>query len=131
MDPELTDQQKMVLSALMSSEAPLGAYDLLDQLREHGLRAPPQIYRALSRLEKLGRVHRVDSLNAYVACCHQHGHEAHVAVLLLCEDCGRADERQDNGLHFRLQQIAGEAGMTARRASVEVRGLCRGCRTDS
>ena len=39
---------------------PVGAYELLDQLREHGLRAPLQIYRTLDQLIELKIVHRLE-----------------------------------------------------------------------
>ena len=72
----LTKNQLRVLEKLEASSGPLSAYTLLDQLREHGFRAPLQVYRALDTLVKSGFVHRLESLNAFVACAepHDHGH---------------------------------------------------------
>ena len=45
------------------------AYDLLDELRgKYPKIAPPTVYRALAALIESGQVHRLESLNAYVAC---------------------------------------------------------------
>ncbi len=73
-DLKLTRNQSLVLSVLQSSEQPLSAYSILDRLREEGLRAPLQVYRALEKLLQAGRIHRLESKNAFVVCCHsKHG----------------------------------------------------------
>ena len=64
---DLTRNQTMVMAALTKSQAPMSAYAILNQLREHGFRAPLQVYRALDKLGELGLVHRLESLNAFVA----------------------------------------------------------------
>ena len=43
----LTRNQALVLDTLTRADAPLSAYTILDQLRDDGFRAPPQVYRAL------------------------------------------------------------------------------------
>ena len=45
----LTKNQSLVLKALRKAKQPVGAYEILDQLREHGLKAPLQIYRTLDQ----------------------------------------------------------------------------------
>src|SRR5690606_26809964 len=45
--PDLTRNQLLVLETLHRAEGPLSAYDILDRLRDAGLRAPLQVYRAL------------------------------------------------------------------------------------
>ena len=59
--PGLTRNQALVLDRLEKAEGPLSAYALLDQLREEGLRAPLQVYRALDGLMQAGHVHRLES----------------------------------------------------------------------
>src|SRR5256885_11218862 len=70
MSHSLTTKQQRVLDTLRQAGAPLTAYALLDQLRDHGLTAPTQVYRALDKLAEQGVVHRLESLNAYVCCSH-------------------------------------------------------------
>lgn len=68
----LTKNQLCVLEKLETASGPLSAYTLLDQLRERGFRAPLQVYRALDTLVKSGFVHRLESINSFVACAEPH-----------------------------------------------------------
>ena len=70
---ELTKNQSAVFSALRGAGKPLGAYEILDQVRDQGFRAPLQVYRALQKLMELRLVHRIESRNAFVACDHRQG----------------------------------------------------------
>ncbi|WP_192847073.1 Fur family transcriptional regulator [Aureimonas sp. AU4] len=124
----VTRNEELVLSALKRAEAPQTAYQLLDALREEGLKAPPQIYRALRSLGERHLVHRLDSLNAFVACGHHHEHDARTLVFLICGGCGRVCEFADESLDRLLKDAAGRRGFQVDDAAVEVRGLCDSCR---
>ena len=52
-DLKLTKNQSLVFDKLSAAPGPLSAYDLLDQLRDQGLKAPLQIYRALEKLQEV------------------------------------------------------------------------------
>ena len=73
----------------------------------------------------MGLAHRIESLNAFVACGHwDHGH---AAVFLICDNCGSAGElHPDDGLSALKREIA-EVGFKMRNAIVEIRGLCATC----
>jgi hypothetical protein len=75
--PELNKNEKKILSALGRSEKPLSAYDILDRARSDALKAPVQVYRALEKLSSRGLVHRIEALNAFVACsdCKHPAHD--------------------------------------------------------
>lgn len=123
----LTRNQGLVLEALSRADAPLSAYTILDQLREDGFRAPPQVYRALEKLIESGRVHRLESLNAFVACQHP-GCDGHKTVAFtICEQCGRVEEVSDAGLVARIREIADASGFLVSKSTVELRGLCADC----
>lgn len=132
-DAELTRNQSLVLEALRDAGAPVTAYGLLDILREAGFRAPPQIYRALEKLQARGLVHRLETLNAYMPCQHDHADRTDIAcdraaIFAICEKCGRAIEMAEDEL---LRTIAGKAaarGFSMREVTVELRGLCDPCR---
>jgi Fur family zinc uptake transcriptional regulator len=123
----MTRNQSLVYGALCEAEGPLSAYTILDKLRQNGLRAPLQVYRALEKLVESGRVHRLESLNAFVACrrsdCATHASIA----FTICEDCGLVREVADDGIEARLADLALNAGFTLRRSVVELRGLCAKC----
>ena len=57
-----TAVRRRVLETVWASHAPIGAYDILDQLNAAGARnAPMAVYRALDFLLAHGLVHRVAS----------------------------------------------------------------------
>ena len=66
---QLTPVRRRVLEILLEQHRALGAYEILDRLRAEGLGSqPPVAYRALDFLMKAGFVHRIETLNAFVAC---------------------------------------------------------------
>ncbi|MBP5858744.1 transcriptional repressor [Marivibrio halodurans] len=124
----LTRNERLVLDALEASDAPLSAYAILDALRGAGLRAPMQVYRALDRLVADRLVHRLETLNAYIACCHA-GRDAHhgAVVFAICGQCGDVAEWSDPEVDTRFCERARERAFTLDSAIVELRGLCERC----
>lgn len=126
--PELTKNQSLVFEALSEAGAPLSAYTILDQLREHGFRAPLQVYRALDKLLERGLIHRLESLNAFVACQHKHNHSHQgTTVFVICGTCGDVDELSDQVVNDQLMRRAVERNFRVESAMVELRGRCSGC----
>ena len=126
----LTKNQMRVLERLEAASGPLSAYTLLDQLREDGFRAPLQVYRALDTLMKSGFVHRLESLNAFVACADPHDHEAHehgITAFAICEDCGTVTEFHDQGIEGRLQAWQSARHFKPEKTTIEIRGHCKAC----
>ncbi len=125
---DLTKNQLLVMRELARSDNPLSAYTILDQLRDDGFRAPLQVYRALDKLVEFGLVHRLESLNAFVACRHP-GCEGHETIaFMICGSCGQVSEITDNALADRLNHLAGEANFSLRKTTIELRGICSNCR---
>ncbi len=124
---DLTRNQNLVLDALSQSGLPLSAYDILDRLRGEGLRAPLQIYRALDKLVERGLAHRLESLNAFVACADTHCHRKGLIAFAICENCGKVDEFADPAIEERLGNWAGKKGFKVERTTMEIRGKCADC----
>ena len=124
---KLTKNQSLVYDALKKEDKPVGAYDLLDKLREHGIKAPLQIYRALERLIELRLVHRLESLNAWTTCCD--ADHVSAAVFVICDDCGNVEEHIDAGLSSSMENIAKKSGFVPKRPIFEIHGRCRGCKS--
>ena len=123
----LTAQRRRVLELIWRSHAPVGAYTLLDRLREVGIRAqPPTVYRAIEFLVEHGLIHRIESLNAYVGCAEPA--ESHVGQFLICTGCRSAAELDDPGIGTAIAARAREIGFSVSRATVEIAGLCPNCR---
>ena len=123
----LTRNQMLVFEALSGAAQPMSAYVILDRLRDSGLRAPLQVYRALDRLIEAGLVHRLESLNAFVACAHQHCHDDCASAFAICEKCGSVTEFSDDGVMQRLRGWSGKAKFAPSKMVVEVRGICAAC----
>jgi len=125
----MTAPRLRTLELILSENAPVKAYDVIDRFHPDGAAKPPTVYRALSFLEQMGLIHRIESLNAFVACqshtACEHG-ESHAAAFLLCDCCGRSEE-----VALSLAEIERQAavsGFETRRITLEARGLCRACR---
>ena len=126
-DHDLTRNQELVLSTLADAGGPLSAYSILDRLRDDGFRAPLQVYRALDKLRHYGLVHRLESMNAFVAC-RQPGGEIHPSVAFaICESCGSVMEFADDTTMRRLSSWASRHDFRIGKATVELKGVCGSC----
>ena len=121
----MTKIRRKVLRLLLESEEPSKAYDLLANLDGEGAAKPPTIYRALDFLQEAGLAHKIESLNAYVACGHT-SHK-HSAAFLICEECGAAEELHAVATNEALRAETEAAGFRMRQAVIEARGVCRDC----
>lgn len=122
-----TPIRRRVLEMISSSPGGLKAYDLLDRLTtEHASARPPTVYRALDFLIEQGLVHRIESLNAYVACpCPEH---VHGFQLLICRHCGRVEELHLEEVNEQLSHRAQALGFRVDRQTIELLGTCDVCR---
>lgn len=133
MSPALTKNQSLVLDTLSRADQPISAYTILDRLREHGFRAPLQVYRALEKLQEAGLVHRIESINAFVACAHRNSsccgglHQHGTVAFAICTECGHASEFHDHAIDHRLAVWAGERRFKPHKTTIEIRGLCETC----
>ncbi len=124
---DLTRNQALVYGALEKTGTPMSAYTILDELRDDGFRAPLQVYRALDKLVEQGLVHRLESLNAFVACRHASCHRGGFIAFAICDTCGQVSEFSDDALSRRLSGWAGKHSFKPSKTTIEIRGLCAGC----
>jgi Fur family zinc uptake transcriptional regulator len=122
----LTPLRRRVLEMLIDQPGPAKAYDLLPKLHSGaGLAKPPTIYRALDFLVRMGLAHRIESLNAFIAC--DVGACARSTIFLICEKCGGAEEFDAGHALVDLAEAASRDGFVIRRTMIEVSGLCQTC----
>ncbi|MBU2981592.1 transcriptional repressor [Lentibacter algarum] len=120
---QFTPIRRRVLEILLEAHEALGAYDVLARLSAEGLGSkPPVAYRALGFLVDNGLAHRIEKLNAYIACAHPG--EAHDAAFMICRACGTVAEAEPRGL---FKRTAGEAGFQIETLVIEAEGLCPDC----
>ena len=124
----LTALRRRVLELVWHSHKPLGAYDILAVLSETDGRraAPPTVYRALDFLLENGLVHRISSLNAFVGCVHPE--HAHQGQFLICRACHAATELEQPAISQAIVDGAAGVGFIVESQTVEVVGLCAGCK---
>ena len=123
----LTELRRRTLQLIWRAHRAVKAYDLLAQLGGSGKPVKPTtVYRALEFLLSEGLIHRVESMNAFVACSAPA--ESHESVLLLCEACGFVEEITVPELGRVITRCVSATDFVLSRAVVEVRGHCGPCR---
>ncbi len=124
-DTQHASNHEMVFAALRSSNKPMTAYNLLGRLRPRGITAPTTVYRALERLIEAGRIHRLESLNAFVVCGHPH-HDT-IAMFSICSRCGGTEEIVEPKLQSGIAALAERSGFKLNHAVLEMHGRCKAC----
>lgn len=122
--------EALVLGALRDHKAPLGAYELLGRLKSSGIKAPPQIYRALERLVNQGLVHRLESLNAFIACNQRVANSGnHTCTFTICSDCKSVAELSDRSMERQLKRLERTQNFNISSATIELHGHCHSCKS--
>lgn len=122
----LTPVRRKVLEILLQEHKALGAYAILDRLRDAGFGSqPPVAYRALDFLSEHGFVHKIERLNAFVACMHPG--TSHTPAFMICRKCDAVAEAQSTPSEGALGAAAKAAGFQIERTVVEAEGVCPAC----
>ena len=122
-----TPVRKRVFEILLNEHKSMGAYDILEILAEEGLGSqPPVVYRALEFLRTHGFIHKIERLNAFVAC-GQPG-TGHTPAFMICRGCTTVVE-MDSKPGIGLASAAEDMGFVIEAMVVEAEGLCPACRT--
>ena len=114
-----------VLRFLRRQGRPLSAYEILRALQEDGVTAATTVYRALDKLLKAGHVHRIESLNAWTACCKPHHSET--PVFEICDGCGNVTEHVASHLARGIEALSTDSGFAPDRSVIEIHGRCFDC----
>lgn len=125
----LTPIRARVLGLVADAGQPIKAYDLLERVREGegaGAAAPPTVYRALDFLLANGFIHKLQSVNAFVAC-HHPSTAQHSVPFLICDRCHSAVELEDHEVVAQLEARAKALGFQPQAQTLEVHGLCARC----
>ena len=121
-----TPVRRKVLEILIQKNTAIGAYEILDLLREAGFKnQPPVAYRALEFLVQNGFAHKIEQLNSFIGCMHPG--KDHSPAFMICRNCDSVSEEEALTRNFSVSQIASKAGFTVEKAVIEARGLCHSC----
>ncbi|MCT4558734.1 MAG: transcriptional repressor [Pelagimonas sp.] len=123
---QFTAVRRRTLEILLQAHKAMGAYEVLDQLRDDGLGGqPPVAYRALDFLVKNGFVHRIERLNAFIACAHPG--RRHAPCFLICTKCETVVEAPGQPIAQALGVAAQDMGFAIKKVAIEAEGLCPRC----
>lgn len=87
----LTRPRKAVYEIISKNKAAVGAYEIIEKLSSsESSTKPPTVYRALEFLLKHQFIHRIESLNSYIACHEDHAHGG--SQFIICDSCESIEE---------------------------------------
>lgn len=121
----LSKNEILVWETLAAGDDPLKAYEILDQLKDRGVRAPMTVYRALDGLEGKGHIHKIDGMNAFVLCNHEGPHL--VQTFLVCEKCSNVKELEMVAVEAGILDAVRKSSFEMNTARLEIKGDCEAC----
>ena len=124
----LSKNQQIIFDLIDKSPEPLKAYTILFNVQKKGINAPPQVYRALDKLVEIGKIHKIESKNAFVACKNSDCEISKATAFSICESCEVVDEISDVKLSKYLSSFNHKKGMKFKRFNLEFFGLCKKCK---
>ena len=123
----LTKNQQIVLNLLEKSKEPLKAYTILSGTKNNGITAPTQVYRALDKLIEIGKVHKIESRNSYIACEHKNCNSSTSTSFLICETCDQVSELTQKNLPSYFAKQSEQADFKYAKHNLEIYGVCKDC----
>ena len=123
----LSKNQQVVLDIIEKAKEPLKAYSILFNVQKKGIKAPQQIYRALDKLIEIGKIHKIESKNAFVACKNSNCEISKATAFSICENCEKITEINNTNLSKYLTNFEDSTGMRYQKYNLEFFGLCKKC----
>ncbi|QHQ35356.1 transcriptional repressor [Algicella marina] len=121
-----TPVRRRTLELLLEEHRAVGAYEMLELLKASGFGSqPPVAYRALEFLVANGFAHKIESLNAFIACAHPGA--SHSPAFMICRKCQSVAEARTSATRGALGDAARDTGFEIERTVVEAEGVCPTC----
>jgi Fur family zinc uptake transcriptional regulator len=124
----LSKNQQVVLDIIEKAKEPLKAYSILFNVQKKGIKAPQQIYRALDKLIEMGKIHKVESRNAFVVCKNSNCEISKATAFSICENCEKVTEINNSNLSKLLNNFKDNTGMKYKKYNLEFFGTCKKCK---
>ena len=125
---KLTINQQTVLTLLEGTKEPLKAYAILFDIQKKGIKSPLQVYRALDKLIEIGRVHKIESKNSYIACNNSDCSSKTSTSFLICELCDDVTELKKNNLSMYFSKQSEKSNFKYSKHNLEIYGECKTCK---
>jgi Fur family zinc uptake transcriptional regulator len=123
----LSKNQQIIFDIIEKSSEPLKAYAILFNVQKKGIKAPLQVYRALDKLVEIGKIHKVESRNAFIACQNSSCQISKATAFSICEVCEKISEISNSKLSKYLSNFSDNTGMKYSKYNLEFFGLCKKC----
>ena len=123
----LSKNQQIIFDLIDKSNEPMKAYAILFNVQKKGIKAPLQVYRALDKLVEIGKIHKIESRNAFIACQNSSCQVSKATAFSICESCEEVSEISDHKLSKYLKTFQEKAGMKFNKYNLEFFGLCKKC----
>ena len=124
---ELSKNQQIIFDLIKKSNEPLKAYSILSNVQKKGIKAPLQVYRALDKLVAIGKIHKIESKNAFMACQNSKCQVAKATAFSICENCEKVSEIKNSKLFEYLKDFNDKSGMKYKKYNLEFFGVCNEC----
>ena len=124
----LSKNQQIIFDLIDKSPEPMKAYSILFNVQKKGIKAPLQVYRALDKLVKMGKIHKIESRNAFIACQNSSCQVSKATAFSICEMCEKITEISSSSLSKYLANFKDKDGMKYSKYNLEFFGLCKKCR---
>ena len=124
----LSKNQQIVLNLIEKAKGPLKAYSILYNVQRKGIKAPLQVYRALDKLIKMGKIHKIESKNAFIACNNSECEISNATAFSICDNCEKVKEIKNSNLSKYLANFHDNSGMKYKKYNLEFFGLCKNCK---
>ncbi|MDC0395847.1 transcriptional repressor [Candidatus Pelagibacter sp.] len=123
----LSKNQQIIFDIIDKSSEPLKAYAILFNVQKKGIKAPLQVYRALDKLVEIGKIHKIESRNAFIACQNSSCQISKATAFSICEVCEKVSEISNSKLSKYLSNFSDNTGMKYSKYNLEFFGLCKKC----
>ena len=125
----LSKNQKIIFDFIEKAKGPLKAYSILFSVQKKGIKAPLQVYRALDKLVEIGKIHKVESRNEFIACKSSSCEISKATAFSICNKCENVTEINNPKLSKYLSNFEDDSGMNYNKYNVEFFGLCKKCKS--
>lgn len=126
-----TRKRQLVLTHLVQSTKALSAYELADicRINSNENLSVMSVYRILDFLAQIGIVHKLKSINGYVACCNIKEEDPNsVAIFLICRQCHRIKETHVDYAYLQhLKDATNDEQFTLSSHQIELECQCQEC----
>ena len=119
----LSKNQQIIFDFIEKAKEPLKAYSILFNVQKKGIKAPLQVYRALDKLVEIGKIHKIESRNAFIACKNSNCEVSNATIFSICNKCENVSEINNPKLSKYLTNFEDDTGMNYNKYNLEFFGL--------